>query len=185
MQLPAPLRRALSLAAGAAERMLEAALAGLRKARAALEEGAPEVAGSDAPELASQTGDALEPEPLSQAAPPEEAGDGPAPTTDPVTGEPVVPPPSPLAAEVKTIDDAPVPVAAVGEEGAEEGAGAEVHVNPPWEGYDGMIAAEIRARLREADSDVLAAVVLYEGLGKRRSSVIGDAERRLARLASS
>lgn len=60
-----------------------------------------------------------------------------------------------------------------------EGVGAEVHVDPPWEGYDKMTAAEIRRRLSGADGEVAAAVSLYEGAGRGRRSVVEAADRRL------
>ena len=43
---------------------------------------------------------------------------------------PVIPPPP----GAKEVDDAPVPVAEFGGEGAEEDAGAEVRIGPPWDG---------------------------------------------------
>jgi len=85
---------------------------------------------------------------------------------------------------VKTIDDEPVPVAEFGGEGAEEDAGAEVRVEEPWEGYSKMTAAQVKDRLAGADREALAAVVLYEGFGRKRSSVVQAAERRLTRLSA-
>jgi hypothetical protein len=103
----------------------------------------------------------------------------PAPPTDRPPSAPPVP------EKAKTVDDSPELVAEFGEEGAEEPAGAQVQAAAPWEGYDGMTAAEVRARLDGSDSVTLTAVILYEGLNKGRSSVTGDAERRLRRLTPS
>ena len=87
-------------------------------------------------------------------------------------------PPAPVP-EPEHVDEGLVVVAEVAEEGAEEGAGAEVHVDEPWDGYRAMTAADIRARLADADATVAAAVKLYEGMHKDRTSVIEAADRRL------
>jgi len=63
-------------------------------------------------------------------------------------------------------------------------AGAEVHIDTPWDGYDAMTAIQVQERLANADSAVAAAVALYEGAGRRRVSVVGAADRRLRRLDS-
>jgi hypothetical protein len=93
---------------------------------------------------------------------------------------PVVPPP----AGAKEVDDDPVPVAEFAEEGAEDGAGAEVHIDPPWDGYDDMTAAQIAERLSDADRAAVAAVSLYEGMRRGRRSVVGAADRRLRLLSA-
>jgi hypothetical protein len=58
------------------------------------------------------------------------------------------------------------------EAGPADDVGAEVHVDAPWDGYDGMRAADIVARLRAADEATRAVVRLYEQHGKARSSVL-------------
>jgi len=82
-----------------------------------------------------------------------------------------------LEAVVDVVAPSPPPVRA-------DGVGAEIHVDPPWDGYDGMTAARIRERLASADSGVAAAVALYEGAGRGRVSVVRAADRRLRSLAS-
>jgi hypothetical protein len=77
------------------------------------------------------------------------------------------------------IDEEPVLVAEAAEEGAEDGAGPELHIDPPWDGYDKMTAADIRDRLSDAPPAVAAAVELYESTKKSRSSVLAAAERAL------
>lgn len=57
--------------------------------------------------------------------------------------------------------------------------GPEVRVEEPWEGYDRMKAADVRQRLVGADSEVAAAVRLYEGLRKKRTTVIRAADEQL------
>jgi len=70
-------------------------------------------------------------------------------------------------------------VEAFAEPGAEEGAGAEVHVKEPWRGYSQMTANEVIVRLADAGPEELAAVALYEGVHRRRKSVLAQARRRL------
>ena len=91
--------------------------------------------------------------------PPAEARNGRAPR--PVDVEPPAPPPAPVRDSPPAVPDELIPdhvdeevvlVAAVAEEGAEDGAGAELHVDEPWDAYDEMTAAEIRDRLAAADS---------------------------------
>lgn len=77
------------------------------------------------------------------------------------------------------VDEEVVLVAEVAEEGAEDGAGPELHVNPPWDGYDEMTAADIRDRLAAASPTEAAAVELYEATGKSRRTVLQAAERAL------
>jgi hypothetical protein len=77
------------------------------------------------------------------------------------------------------VDEEPVLVAEVAEEGAEQGAGAELTVDPPWDGYDQMTAADIRDRLAAATPAEAAAVELYEASRKNRSSVVDAAARAL------
>jgi hypothetical protein len=82
------------------------------------------------------------------------------------------------APEPVHVSEEPTLVAESAERGAEEGAGAEVHVDEPWSGYRAMTAAEITKRLRTASPAVAAAVSLYEAGGKGRTSVLEAAARR-------
>jgi hypothetical protein len=77
------------------------------------------------------------------------------------------------------VDEEVVLVAQVAEEGAEDGAGAELHVDEPWDAYDEMTAPEIRDRLAAADPALAAAVNLYETTHKSRRTVLDAAERAL------
>ena len=85
------------------------------------------------------------------------------------------PPPSPKAKEV---DEEPVLTAEFAEEGAEDGAGAEVHVDEPWEGYSQMRVGEVKERLSQASTAELAAVQLYEASHRGRKSVLAAVEAR-------
>jgi hypothetical protein len=78
------------------------------------------------------------------------------------------------------VSEEPVLVAEVAEEGAEDGAGAEVSIEEPWPGYDDMTAADIEDRLViEADA-VVAAVKLYEASRKGRAAVLEAASRNMS-----
>ena len=70
-------------------------------------------------------------------------------------------------------------VEAFAEPGAEDGAGAEVHIKEPWNGYAHMTANEIIARLADATREQIAAVMLYERVHRRRRTVLAAAERQL------
>jgi hypothetical protein len=70
-------------------------------------------------------------------------------------------------------------VEAFAEPGAEEGAGATVHVREPWSGYAQMSADEVLVHLADATSEELAAVTLYEGAHRGRKTVLAGARRQL------
>jgi hypothetical protein len=78
----------------------------------------------------------------------------------------------PEAPEPVHVSEEPVLVAESVESGAEDGAGAELRIDEPWEGYSSMTASEIRTRLRGADAATVAAVKLYEAGHKGRSTVL-------------
>jgi hypothetical protein len=77
------------------------------------------------------------------------------------------------------VDEETVLVAESAEAGAEDGAGAELTIEAPWDGYDQMTAADIRDRLSAATAVEAAAVELYETAGKNRRTVIDAAARAL------
>jgi hypothetical protein len=87
------------------------------------------------------------------------------------------PPPAPPRPE--PVSEEPVLAAEFAEPGAEEGAGAEVYVDEPWEGYERMTADEVCSELAGATPEALAAVRLYEQLHRDRRSVLDFVERRL------
>jgi hypothetical protein len=78
------------------------------------------------------------------------------------------------------VDEEPELVAEIAEEGAEEGAGAEVTVEEPWPGYNEMTAADIEDRLVAEEETVVAAVRLYEASRKGRASVLEAASRKMS-----
>jgi hypothetical protein len=126
----------------------------------------------------------------------------PEPEPEPPAPEPQPEPPTPepqrpqsreaetQAAEVETqpdaarhIDTEHELVGEFAEEGAEEGAGAEVHVDEPWDGYRRMRVADIRDRVLVAGSEELAVVQLYELTHRRRRTILDAIERRSRQLA--
>jgi hypothetical protein len=70
------------------------------------------------------------------------------------------------------VSEEPVLVEEIAEPGAEEGAGASVHVQEPWEGYQRMNAREVIARCGEATMAELVAVQLYESGHRNRQTVL-------------
>lgn len=104
---------------------------------------------------------------------------GTAPPMEPEAVTPDAPPAVPEELIPDHVDEDVVLVAEAAEEGAEQGAGPELTVEAPWEGYDRMTAADIRDRLALATAVEAAAVELYETTGKNRRTVIDAAARAL------
>jgi hypothetical protein len=94
------------------------------------------------------------------------------------------PPPAPEP-EPPHVDEGATVVAEFAEEGAEDGAGAQVDLNEPWVGYDRLHADELIDRLAAASDEALAAVLLYERSTRARPSVIDAAEEQLRARAPS
>jgi hypothetical protein len=86
--------------------------------------------------------------------------------------EPTPPEPAHVSEEPELVEE-------FAEPGAEEGAGAQLRILEPWEGYSEMKAADIIERLASASREELAAVELYELAGRNRKSVVAAAERAL------
>ena len=93
------------------------------------------------------------------------------------------PEPGPPAARAH-VSEEPQFVEAFAEPGAEEGAGASVRVQEPWKGYGKMTASQIIARLDGGTREELADVALYEGLHRRRRTVLTRARRQLQRATA-
>jgi hypothetical protein len=105
----------------------------------------------------------------------------PAPATPvPVDTPPVDAPLPPLDGPAHVSEEAEI-VETVAEPGAEDGAGAEVHVAEPWNGYREMKADDVIDRITGATVAELAAVELYELSGRSRQSVIDAVRRELNR----
>ncbi len=95
--------------------------------------------------------------------------------------------PTPTAQEPEPVDEPepahvseePELVAEVSEPGAEDGAGAAVRVDEPWDGYARLKAEDVVDHLATADSAELAAIQLYENAHKRRETVLTAVAREL------
>src|SRR4051812_49030577 len=90
----------------------------------------------------------------------------PAPAPTPAPPPPPMPPEEPAPpvtepAPPHVSRDARV-VAASADPGAEDGPGAAVRIQEPWDGYGRMTASDVIARLADASAEELAAVALYE-----------------------
>jgi hypothetical protein len=76
-------------------------------------------------------------------------------------------------------------VEAVAEPGAEDGAGAQIHVAEPWEGYGQLKAADVVDHLEGRDKAELAAIELYELSHRQRQTVIDAVKKELRRAENS
>ena len=79
------------------------------------------------------------------------------------------------------VSEEPTLVDEVAEPGAEDGAGAEVRVDEPWENYGELSAEDVIDRVTGASTAELAAVQLYEQSHRRRKTVLEAVERQLQR----
>lgn len=115
---------------------------------------------------------AARPRPAAAPQPPAAA----APAAEPAVAAP--PEPEPLH-----VDRDAVVVAEFADTGAADGAGANVHVDEPWSGYDRLNARDVAAQLATADAAQLAVVQLYESTHRKRRTVLKEIDRRLASVA--
>lgn len=90
-------------------------------------------------------------------------------------------PPPPAEPAPVHVSEEPTLVEELAEPGAEEGAGAEIHIQQPWEGYTRMGAKEIVSRLGDATPAELAAVQLYESSQRQRQTILNAVQRELRR----
>jgi hypothetical protein len=97
----------------------------------------------------------------------------------PLNEEPEAPPVS----EPVHVSEEPELVRESAEAGAEDGAGAQLTVLEPWNGYAHMNAREVIARARQASRAELAAVRLFESRHRGRQTVLAAIDRQL-KLAS-
>jgi hypothetical protein len=88
-------------------------------------------------------------------------------------------PPVPQAAPVRP----PEVVAQFAEPAAEDGAGAQLDVEEPWDGYAEMNASAIISRIDQSDPAELAVLELYEQTHKKRQTVMSAAAKRLRVLS--
>ena len=157
-----PVRLAAAVAGGA----LGVAVDVLKGARGLLEGEPTHDSPPSHPAEGAQNGTAAGPVP-----PPIRTAPSPSPAPEPSTEE-------------EHVDEGTVLVAEVAETGAEDGAGPELEVEEPWDGYNRMTVEQIHDRLSEATREAVAAVQLYEAVTKSRDSVLQAAEGRLRELTS-
>ncbi|HWE08376.1 MAG TPA: hypothetical protein VG325_03420 [Solirubrobacteraceae bacterium] len=87
--------------------------------------------------------------------------------------------PEPPMPEAEHVSEEPELVEEVAEPGAEDGAGAQIRIAEPWDGYRTMKAADVIDRLSSVSTEVLATVELYELAGRNRKSVVAAVQRAL------
>lgn len=78
------------------------------------------------------------------------------------------------------VDREAVVVAESADAGAAGGAGAQIRIAEPWDGYSRLTAKDVTAQLATADPAMLAVVRLYEAAHRNRSTVLAEIDRRLA-----
>jgi hypothetical protein len=121
------------------------------------------------------------------AAPPVAATPPPRPAPAPPAPEPVAAtPPAPSvsapepAPEPEHVDSDAVVVAESADAGAADGAGPEIHVAEPWDGYSSLNVKDVTKQLATASPATLAVVRLYESAHRNRRTVLAAVDRRLA-----
>ena len=131
--------------------------------------GAPSpTAPRQAPPPAPAPGRAQSPEPAAAAPVPT-----PAAAAEPVAPEPDEPNEDHVSREA-------VVVAESADAGAEDGAGAQIRIGEPWEGYGKLTAKEVNGRLATASPESLAVARLYEAANRNRVTVLKEIDRRMA-----
>jgi hypothetical protein len=113
------------------------------------------------------------------APPPRQPALAPAPPPRPTPTPPPAPRVEPLAAAPAHVSEEPELVREEAEPGAEDGAGAQIRVDQPWDGYKRMTANQVIERLGQQDAAGLAAVALYERSHRARRTVIQAVDRAL------
>jgi hypothetical protein len=86
---------------------------------------------------------------------------------------------APLETVPAHVSEEPTLVEEFAEPGAEDGAGAQVNIAEPWDGYAHMNAKDVLARVADANAVELAAVQLYEVAHRNRETVVTAVEREL------
>ncbi len=85
------------------------------------------------------------------------------------------------AVEADHVDEEPERVDEVADPGAEDGAGASIHIDAPLAGYDALRAPDVIARLPGCDVATLGTIELYEDTHRRRRTVLDAVTRELRR----
>ncbi len=176
-------RRAGSLALSTARQVAEMALERRSQSRARMSS----TGGSARPSRPGSTVPRAAPPPAPAPARPPEAAPAATAAPAPTPAAAAAPVPTPAAAapaEPAATDDhvsrEAVVVGAFADDGAEDGAGAQIRVGEPWEGYGSLTAKEINGRLAVESPESLAVARLYESSNRNRVTVIREIDRRLA-----
>lgn len=126
-------------------------------------------------------------------APPPAPAPGRAQSPDPAAAGAPVPTPAAAAEPVASEPDGPaddhvsreaVLVAESADAGAEDGAGPQIRIGEPWEGYGKLTAKEVNDRLAVASPESLAIARMYEAAHRNRITVLREIDRRLAAAGS-
>jgi hypothetical protein len=99
----------------------------------------------------------------------------------PAPASPPAPEPPPQAED--HVSREAVVVAESADAGAEDGAGAQIRIGEPWEGYGKLTAKQVNDRLATASPESLAVARLYETANRNRVTVLKEIDRRLAAAA--
>ena len=83
------------------------------------------------------------------------------------------------AAAVEHVDRDAVVVAESADPGAADGAGAQIRIGEPWQGYGSLTAKEVNDRLAAASPEALAVARLYESANRNRVTVLREIDRRM------
>jgi hypothetical protein len=157
---------------------IRATTTALRLAESAVEQVVRHVVPGDSepahepPRRADEHAQPAAPQPQTQTASPPPQSEAQTPQPSP----PAEPAPAP---EPALVSEEPVLVAESADPGAQDGAGPEIEVAEPWEGYRRATAADVLARVAGGSAAEVAVVQLYEHTHRRRKSVLDAAERRL------
>jgi hypothetical protein len=108
--------------------------------------------------------------------------DGAAPAVSVAPDAPPITPPSPAPPIEEPVSEEPVLAGSTADPGAEDGASAELEVEPPWPGYRRMKVSEIADRIASADAATLAVLALYERQNADRKGVRSAVDQRLDEL---
>jgi len=143
-----------------------------RRPAAAAPAPTPAPAPAPAPAAAPAAPAAASPAPPAAATSAAPSATAAAPATAPAGG--------PAAAAPAHVDREAVVVAESADAGAADGAGAQIRVDEPWDGYSRLTAKDVTAQLATADPATLAVVRLYEVANRNRRTVLAAIDRRLA-----
>ena len=171
-------RRAGSLAVSAVRQVAELALERRSQSRTRTPwTPAPPVSGAH---TSTMPRDAPPPPPVRAQSPEPSAAAPPPPVPTPAAAADPAPPDAAPATTDAHVSREAVLVAESADDGAADGAGAQLRIGEPWEGYGQLTAKEVNDRLAAATPESLAVARLYEAANRNRVTVLKEIDRRLA-----